>query len=102
RMALMSDEYRDSFVSADLVVITDIYASGTERIDGVTGELVVDAVRRAHPQMRVEWVPQRSELIDFVAREVGPGDLCVSMGCGDIETLPDEVVARREELSHGR
>lgn len=102
RMASMSDDYRDAFVGADVVVITDIYASGTEPIAGVTGELVVDAIRRAHPQARVEWVPQRDQLIDFVAREVGPGDLCISMGCGDIESLPDEVVARREELSRGR
>jgi len=102
RMASMSDDYRDAFVAADVVVITDIYASGTEPIAGVTGELVVDAIRRAHPQARVEWVPQRDQLIDFVAREVGPGDLCISMGCGDIESLPDEVVARREELSRGR
>ena len=102
RMAVMSDQYRDAFIDADLVVITDIYASGTERIDGVTGQLVVDAVRAAHPRARVEWLAERSALVDFVAREVREGDLCISMGCGDVETLPDEVVARRRELSSGR
>jgi len=101
RMAMMSDAYRDAFVDADLVVITDIYSSGTDRIEGVTGRLVVDAVRAAHPHARVEWCEHRDELIDFVARECGDGDLCISMGCGDIETLPDEVVARRRELSRG-
>lgn len=102
RMAVMSDQYRDAFVDADLVVITDIYASGTDRIEGVTGQLVVDAVRAAHPTARVEWVAERADLADFVAREVRDGDLCISMGCGDIETLPDEVVARKRELSRGR
>jgi len=102
RMAVMSDQYRDAFTDADLVVITDIYASGTDRIDGVTGELVVDAVRAAHPAARVEWLAERPALVDFVAREVRDGDLCISMGCGDIETLPDEVVARRRELSRER
>lgn len=101
RMAVMSDAYRDAFVDADLVVVTDIYASGTDRIEGVSGRLVVDAVRAAHPRARVEWREQRDELIDFVARECGEGDLCISMGCGDIETFPDEVVARRRELSRG-
>ena len=102
RMAVMSDQYRDAFVDADLVVITDIYASGTDRIEGVTGQLVVDAVRAAHPTARVEWLAERAALVDFVAREVRSGDLCISMGCGDIETLPDEVVARKRELSRGR
>ena len=102
RMAVMSDAYRDAFVDADVVVVTDIYASGTDRIAGVSGQLVVDAVRAAHPMARVEWQASRNELVDFVAREVRDGDVCISMGCGDIETLPDEVVARRRELAHGR
>ncbi|MFZ9706398.1 MAG: UDP-N-acetylmuramate--L-alanine ligase [Ilumatobacteraceae bacterium] len=101
RMAVMSDAYRDAFVDADVVVVTDIYASGTDRIEGVTGRLVVDAIRAAHPRARVEWREHRNELVDFVARECGDGDLCISMGCGDIETFPDEVVARRRELSRG-
>ena len=84
---------------ADVVVITDIYASGTDRIEGVTGMLVVDAVRTAHPEQRVEWHATRNALVEFIANEVGEGDLCISMGCGDIETFPDEVVARRRELS---
>jgi len=102
RMAVMSDAYCDAFVDADLLVVTDIYASGTQRIEGVTGRLVVDAVRAAHPSARVEWYASRESLVDFVAREAGDGDLCISMGCGDIETFPDEVVARRRELARGR
>ena len=35
-------------------------------------------------------------MISFLAGEVGPGDVCISMGCGDIATLPEEVMARRE------
>jgi UDP-N-acetylmuramate--alanine ligase len=98
-MAIMSDEYRDAFQAADLVVVTEIYASGTDPIAGVTGHLVVDAIRAAHPQARVEWQATRGELVEFVAREARDGDVCISMGCGDIETFPDEVVARRRELS---
>jgi UDP-N-acetylmuramate--alanine ligase len=101
RMAVMSDAYSDAFIDADVIAITDIYASGTDRIDGVSGRLVVDAVRRAHPHARVEWCQERESLIDFVAREAQAGDVCISMGCGDIETFPDEVVARRRDLSRG-
>ena len=101
RMAVMSDAYSDAFIDADVIAITDIYASGTDRIDGVSGRLVVDAVRRAHPNARVEWCQERASLIDFVAREARAGDVCISMGCGDIETFPDEVVARRRDLSRG-
>ncbi len=95
RMAVMSEEYADAFVDADLVIITDIYASGTRPIEGVTGELVVDAVRRRHPDAEVRWVPRRADLAAAVDALVEPGDVCISMGCGDIETLPREVLARR-------
>ena len=101
RMAVMSDAYRDAFIDADLVVVTDIYASGTDPIEGVSGRLVVDAVRNAHPTAQVVWCKEREALVDFVAGEVRDGDVCISMGCGDIETFPDEVVARRRDLSRG-
>lgn len=95
RMAVMSEEYADSFVDADLVIVTDIYSSGTRPIEGVTGELVVDAIRRRHPRAEVRWVPRRSDLAGAVDALVEPGDVCISMGCGDIETLPREILALR-------
>ncbi|MEY2581797.1 MAG: UDP-N-acetylmuramate--alanine ligase [Ilumatobacteraceae bacterium] len=98
RMAVMSPTYRDAFVDADLVVLTDIYASGTAPIPGVTGKLVVNAVLDAHPTTRLAWMPRRGDLIDYLAKELRDGDVCISMGCGDIATLPDEVQQRRAEL----
>jgi len=98
RMAVLSPEYRDAFQRADLTVITEIYASGTTPIPGVTGRLVVDAITDAHPAQAVEWVPSRRDLIEFLARELRPGDVCISMGCGDIASLPTEVLARLADL----
>ena len=68
RMAVMSPAYRDAFVDADLVVITDIYPSGTTPIPGVTGKLVVNAVLDAHPSTRMAWMPRRNDLIDYLAQ----------------------------------
>lgn len=98
RMATLSPEYRDAFTGADLVVLTDIYASGTTAIPGVTGKLVVDAVLDAHPGTRLVWLPKRPDVVEFLARELRDGDVCISMGCGDIASLPSEVLVRRSEL----
>ncbi|MEI8321643.1 MAG: UDP-N-acetylmuramate--L-alanine ligase [Actinomycetes bacterium] len=95
RMALISHEYAHAFSGADIVVITDIYASGTAVIEGVTGKLVVDAVREAHPKLQVDWVPQRSDLAQHLSDLLCEGDVCVSSGCGDIETLPAEISLER-------
>ena len=94
RMDKMSGEYRDAFVDADVTVITEIYASGTAPIEGVSGTMVVDAIRSAHPGSDVRWCPTRSTLIDEVVEVVQDGDICISMGCGDIEHLPSQVMQR--------
>jgi UDP-N-acetylmuramate--alanine ligase len=96
RMAEMWQDYADAFQEADVVVLTDIYPSGTEPIPGVTGKLVVNAVLDAHPLTRVVWLPKRDDLITFLTNEVRAGDVCISMGCGDIASLPDEVLAARQ------
>jgi UDP-N-acetylmuramate--alanine ligase len=98
RMAVMSPEYADAFVDADVVVLTDIFPSGTVPIPGVTGKLVVNAVLDAHPETRLVWMPRRAELVDYLARQLADGDVCISMGCGDIAALPAEVQTRRTEL----
>ena len=97
RMEVLSPAYRDAFERADLAVITDIYPSGESPRPGVTGKLVVNAVLDAHPWQRVAWIPRRTDLVEFLAGELRPGDVCISMGCGDVASLPSEVLARLAE-----
>jgi UDP-N-acetylmuramate--alanine ligase len=91
RIAAMADAYADCFHDADVVVITDVYASGTQRIEGVTGELVVNAIRASHPRAEIVWAPTRADIVTAVAGVLAHGDVCISMGCGDIETFPDDL-----------
>ena len=95
RISEMWGDYESAFTHADVVVLTDIYASGTTPIPGVTGKLIVNAVLDRNPQTRLVWLPRRDELVGFLASEVRSGDVCISMGCGDIASLPDEVLAAR-------
>ena len=95
RIAEIWEDYAHAFVDADIVVLTDIYSSGTAPIPGVTGKLLVNAVTEAHPEQRVVWLPRRDDLVRFVAGEARPGDVWISMGCGDIATFPTEVLDAR-------
>ncbi len=95
RIARMWADYDDAFVDADVVVLTDVYPSGTTPIPGVTGKLIVNAVTAANPGQRVVWLPRREDLVAFVAGEARDGDVVISMGCGDIATLPTEVLDAR-------
>ena len=85
-------DFADAFDDADVVVVTEIYAAGEPPRPGVSGRLVADAVRDAHPRSRVEWLPERADVLAFLRRELQPGDLCLTLGAGDLTTLPDELL----------
>jgi UDP-N-acetylmuramate--alanine ligase len=98
RISEIWHDYGGAFTDADIVVLTDIYASGTAPIPGVTGKLIVNAVTEVDPKRRVVWLPHRNDLVAFIAREARDGDIVLSMGCGDIATFPSEVLdARRSK-----
>ena len=70
------------------------------KLDGFTGMAFVDEYTiDAHRDARVVWLPRRADLVEFVARELRDGDVCISMGCGDIASFPSEVLERRAELA---
>ena len=56
---------------------------------------MADAVAATRTDASVHYVESRDELATSVASLLVSGDVCVSMGCGDVEFLPDEIVAVR-------
>jgi UDP-N-acetylmuramate--alanine ligase len=87
----------ESLAPADLVVVTDVYGAGEPPIPGVTGKLVVEALAEAAPGRRVVYLPRRSEVAPFLAAEVRPGDLVLTLGAGDITMVGEETLARLRE-----
>jgi UDP-N-acetylmuramate--alanine ligase len=93
RTAALWADFADAFDDADVVVVTEIYPAGEPPRAGVSGRLVADAVRDAHPATHVEWLPERADVVAFLRRELRAGDLCLTLGAGDLTTLPDELLA---------
>ncbi|MGH9301487.1 MAG: UDP-N-acetylmuramate--L-alanine ligase [Acidimicrobiales bacterium] len=87
-------QFADCFEGADVVVVTDVYPAGEAPRPGVSGRLVVRAISEAHPESRVLYAATRTELLDTVASILVEGDLCLTLGAGDLTSLPDELMAR--------
>jgi UDP-N-acetylmuramate--alanine ligase len=68
--------------------------SRTEDLAREFGEAFVDAVLDAHPRTRVAWLPERADVLSFLSHELCPGDLCLTIGAGDITTLADDLLPR--------
>lgn len=91
RTQLLLEEFGACFSDADDVVITDIYSAGEEEIPGISGQSVVEAVRRLDPGRSVSYVP-RQQLVQYLAATITAGDVLVMLGAGDIVKLSHELV----------
>ncbi len=93
RTQQLAPDFAHAFDGADHVIVTDIYSSGEAPRPGVTGLLVVDAIRAARPDLGVTWLPGRADLAAHLAGVMRPGELCLVLSAGDLTSLPDEVAA---------
>jgi UDP-N-acetylmuramate--alanine ligase len=90
RTASLWRDFADAFTAADAVVLTDVYPAGEAPIPGVSGHLVVNAVLDAHPALPLAYLPRRDDLRLVPTRFARAGDLVLTLGAGDLTTLPDE------------
>ncbi len=95
RTAALWRDFAGVFDGADVVAVTDVYPAGQAPLPGVTGKLIVNAVLDASPFKRVAWLPTRADVLSWLAAELRPGDLCLTLGAGDLTTVPDEVQRAR-------
>lgn len=96
RTADLAGAFADSFTAADVLFVTELDPSGEAPRPGVSGELVADAVAEAHPGVDLRWAPDREALVDELLAELEPGDVCLTIGAGDITRLGPELLARLE------
>jgi UDP-N-acetylmuramate--alanine ligase len=102
RTAALWREFSDAFTAADVLLVTDIYPAGEPPQPGVTGRLIAAAVTAAHPDADVRYTPTLDAAADELRRVLKPGDLCLTLGAGDLTTLPDRFVGRQPRSArHG-
>jgi UDP-N-acetylmuramate--alanine ligase len=94
RTAVLATDFGDALTLADVVVVLDVYPAGEPVRPGVTGKLVADSVNLSNPGLPVHYVPRRSDLPSLLNEILLDGDMCLTMGAGDITTLADEMLLR--------
>ena len=87
------DEFGRAFFHADLLVVTDVYPAREEPIQGVSGELIVNAAK-SFGHKSVQYVPDKEDVPEHLLSVVQPGDIVITMGAGDIWKYGEEFIAR--------
>ncbi len=71
--------------AADLVLVTDVYASSEAPVPGVTGQLVADAAAEAGANVR--YRAHLTDVVDDLVDLVEAGDLVLTTGAGDVTQI---------------
>ncbi len=89
RTALLAREFGRALALADVMVVLDVYPARerAEDFPGVSGLLIAEAAADAAGGREVLWLPRFAEAQRVLEARLGPGDLCVVMGAGDVDRL---------------
>lgn len=88
--------FTDSFQDADVLIVTGIYSSGEAPRPGISGSLIANDVSSAHPDADIRYLESLDDVVVALADELISGDLCLTLGAGDLTTIPDRVIAAIE------
>lgn len=82
-------EFGRALALADAVFVTDVYPAREQPIEGVTGEMLVRTAAEAGAE--VVYLPQRAAVVEQLTEALRPGDLCLTLGAGDLDDAAREL-----------
>lgn len=85
-------EFGDALVAADHVFLADIYPAREKPIEGVTSQLIADAMMRRGIAPR--WMGPREQVAAALHAEAREGDVVITIGAGDITKTGPELIAK--------
>ncbi len=94
RTHMLWDEFLTIFKESalDELVITDIYPASEHPIEGITGALFVEALRKLNPPFSVLYIPLDKEylgLTEHFKKSLKPYDLLILQGAGSINAISE-------------
>jgi UDP-N-acetylmuramate--alanine ligase len=92
RTQVLGAELGRAAAAAELVIVTDVYASSETPVPGVTGRIVADAAASAGAT--VVYEPHLTDVVEVLAERVRPGDLVLVTGAGDVTQVGPALLAR--------
>jgi UDP-N-acetylmuramate--alanine ligase len=93
RASLLADDFARCFYQADVLVVTEIYSALEDPIEGISGEILSNAIRD-YGHKNVVYIHNKEEIADAVCSMIQPGDLVITLGAGDIWRTGKEIVEK--------
>lgn len=84
-----AEEFGNSFGDADVVIINEIYGAFEKPIEGVSAQLIVDALKRKNDKP-VYYGAEPEDIMAILRRVTQPGDLVMVLGAGNIRKTGED------------
>ena len=75
-------DFAKAFEAADLVIITDIYASAREKSGRIHARHLVEETKKHHNN--VQYIGELTEVLEYLKENLDNGDVLIVMGAGDV------------------
>ncbi len=96
RVKNLLKEFSLCFDKTDLLIVTDIYSAGEDKIEGIDAQVLVDRIKK-NTGAQVQYVP-KEELFQRVPLLFEEGDFVLSLGAGDINIIQEELLRKYRTL----
>ena len=96
RTQALFHEFLTAFYDAEVLLLTDIYPAGEDRIEGVEARRLSEGIRE-YGHKNVTYLPDKKQIVDHLLEIIKPGDLVITLGAGDIWQVSEELVKRLDE-----
>ena len=90
RTKLLLDEFGKALSLADVTVISDIYAARETNTLGISGKDVAEKINASGGH--AVYVPTFGEIENFLLENLTSGDMCITMGAGDIVLVGERLL----------
>ncbi len=97
RTQALADDFGKALQAADRVFITSVYAASELPIPGISGETIVEAVRK-HGDIKVTSVPDLSIAHHTVGNALEDGDLLITLGAGNVHEAGTKIARDLKSL----
>jgi UDP-N-acetylmuramate--alanine ligase len=94
-----AEEFGRALAASDLLFVADIYPAREEPIEGVTGEMIVEPARAKGADAR--FLADRAAVPGVVAAALRSGDICLTLGAGDLNEAAREILDLLDGGSRG-
>lgn len=88
-------EFGRSFLNSDIFICTDVYPAREEAIEGVTGELIIEAAKKFGHKNTI-YVQNKNDVPQVLNSIILKGDIIVTMGAGDIWKFGEKFIQSLE------